>query len=85
MNTPGDSNLTHKNTPTPGSKAQADPITLEVVRNALVAIVMEMTDNLIRTAYSPIAAEIKDFSIGLLDANGDSIAQAQRSSLPGST
>lgn len=70
MNTPGKKNLKHSD------KTQADPITLEVVRNALVAIVMEMTDNLIRTAYSPIAAEIKDFSIGLLDANGDSIAQA---------
>ena len=43
MNTPREPGLTH-----------ADPITLEVVRNALVAIVMEMTDNLIRTAYSQI-------------------------------
>lgn len=61
---------------TPHSDVTVDPITLEVVRNALVALVVEMTDNLIRTAYSPIAAEIKDFSIGLLDANGESIAQA---------
>ena len=70
MNTPREKKLNMND------KSKADPITLEVVRNALVAIVMEMTDNLIRTAYSPIAAEIKDFSIGLLDANGDSIAQA---------
>ena len=55
---------------------RVDPVTLEVVRNGLVALVVEMTENLIRTAYSPIAAEIKDFSIGLLDANGDAIAQA---------
>ncbi len=55
---------------------RVDPITLEVVRNGLVALVVEMTENLIRTAYSPIAAEIKDFSIGLLDAAGDAIAQA---------
>jgi N-methylhydantoinase B len=61
---------------TVASNARVDPITLEVVRNALVAMVMEMTDNLIRTAYSPIAAEIKDFSVGILDADGDSIAQA---------
>jgi N-methylhydantoinase B len=60
----------------PKDGAAVDPITLEVVRNALVAIVREMTDNLIRTAYSPIAAEIKDFSVGLLDARGNSIAQA---------
>ena len=56
--------------------APVDPVTLEVVRNALVAIVREMTDNLIRTAYSPIAAEIKDFSVGLLDVEGNSISQA---------
>lgn len=61
----------------PGEQAAAlDPITLEVVRNGLVATVEEMTQNLIRTAYSPIAAEIKDFSVGLLDARGDSIMQA---------
>jgi N-methylhydantoinase B len=53
-----------------------DPITLEVVRNSLVATVKEMTDNLVRTAYSPIAAEIKDFSVGLHDVRGDSIMQA---------
>ena len=53
-----------------------DPITLEVVRNGLIATVREMTDNLVRTAYSPIAAEIKDFSVGLLDLAGDSIMQA---------
>ena len=59
--------------------APVDPVTLEVVRNALVAIVREMTDNLIRTAYSPIAAEIKDFSVGLLDVRGQlHIAGAQR-------
>ena len=53
-----------------------DPITLEVVRNGLISTVKEMTDNLVRTAYSPIAAEIKDFSVGLHDVRGDSIMQA---------
>ena len=53
-----------------------DPITLEVVRNGLISTVKEMTDNLVRTAYSPIAAEIKDFSVGLHDLRGDSIMQA---------
>ncbi len=53
-----------------------DPITLEVVRNSLLATVREMTDNMVRTAYSPIAAEIKDFSVGLHDASGASIMQA---------
>jgi N-methylhydantoinase B len=57
-------------------RERVDPVTLEVVRNGLVALVVEMTENLIRTAYSPIAAEIKDFSIGLLDAAGNAIAQA---------
>ena len=53
-----------------GKAEQVDPVTLEVVRNALVAIVREMTDNLIRTAYSPIAAEIKDFSVGFARLRG---------------
>lgn len=52
-----------------------DPITLEVVRNGLLSAVIEMTDNLVRTAYSPIAAEVKDFSLCLLDAAGDVIMQ----------
>jgi N-methylhydantoinase B len=58
------------------SMKNVDPITLEVVRNSLIATVKEMTDNLVRTAYSPIAAEIKDFSVGLHDLAGDSIMQA---------
>src|ERR1044071_2614548 len=53
-----------------------DPITLEVVRNGLIATVKEMTATLVRTAYSPIAAEIKDSSVGLHDVRGDSIMQA---------
>ncbi|WP_084396873.1 hydantoinase B/oxoprolinase family protein [Henriciella aquimarina] len=55
--------------------AEVDPITLEVVRNGLLSTVIEMTENLVRTAYSPIAAEVKDFSLCLLDANGDVIMQ----------
>ncbi|MBI3090146.1 MAG: hydantoinase B/oxoprolinase family protein [Candidatus Tectomicrobia bacterium] len=52
-----------------------NPVTLEVVRNALIAIVNEMTSNLTRTSYSPIISEIKDFGVGFVDARARSIAQ----------
>ncbi len=62
-------------------KLSLDPITLEVVRNSLIAMVNEMQENLVRTAYSPLAAEVKDFSVSLVDAEGNAIAQA-RNGLP---
>jgi N-methylhydantoinase B len=48
-----------------------DPITAEIIRNALVAITDEMKTNMMRTAYNPIIYEALDFTVGLFDANGD--------------
>jgi N-methylhydantoinase B len=63
--------------PEPAAKPErVDPVKLELVRNGLVGLVTEMADHLVRAAYSPMAAEMKDFSIGLLDAEGRAIAQA---------
>lgn len=53
-----------------------DPVTVEVVRNALVAASDEMKINLARTAYSTIIYEVLDFSIGIFDAEANIIAQA---------
>lgn len=61
--------------------ARVDPVTLEIVRNSLVAIVDEMETNVARTAYSPNVYEVKDFCAGLLDPQGYLIAQA-RGGLP---
>jgi N-methylhydantoinase B len=55
---------------------RVDPITLEIVRHALIAAADEMKINLTRTAYNPIIYEVLDFSVGLFDRNGDIISQA---------
>jgi N-methylhydantoinase B len=44
-----------------------NPITMETIKNRLVAIGQEMVITMVRTAGTPIYAEIKDFSCGLFD------------------
>src|SRR5919199_2615954 len=51
-----------------------DPITAEIVRNALVAITDEMKTNLMRTAYNMIIYEALDFTVGLFDADGNTVS-----------
>ena len=54
-----------------------DPITLEVVRNALVGIAEEAGAALRRTAYSPNIKERIDCSTALFDAQARMVAQAE--------
>ncbi len=58
-------------------EATVDPVTLEIVRNLLIAILDEGEINLSRTAFSPIIYEVKDYSICLLDRDGQTIAQSR--------
>src|SRR4051812_19017897 len=51
-----------------------DPITAEIVRSALVAITEEMKTNLMRTAYNMIIYEALDFTVGLFDADGNTVS-----------
>src|SRR5829696_5048945 len=51
-----------------------DPITAEIVRNGLVAITDEMKTNLMRTAYNMIIYENLDFTVGLFDADGNTVS-----------
>lgn len=53
----------------------ADPITLEVVRNALVAYADEMATVLCRTAYNMMIFEVRDYCVGIVDPKGNIIAQ----------
>jgi N-methylhydantoinase B len=53
---------------------RVDAITAEIVRNALVAITDEMKTNLMRTAYNMIIYEALDFTVGLFDADGNTIS-----------
>jgi len=53
-----------------------DPITVEVVRNALETTVAEMSAVMLRTSHAPIFSEGKDYSCALYDRNGIPLAQA---------
>ncbi len=54
-----------------------DPITLEVLREALVSIVREMRVTLVRTAYSSILYEGEDFSCVLMDGQAQIVAMSR--------
>ena len=56
---------------------RVDPITLEVVRNALYAIAEEMSVIIMRSARSPLLKEAGDLSSALTDAEGRLIAQGR--------
>jgi N-methylhydantoinase B len=51
-----------------------DAFTAEVIRNSVVAITNEMKTNLMRTAYHTIIYEAEDFTVGLFDADGNTIS-----------
>ncbi len=51
-----------------------DPVTTEIVRNGLIAATEEMKTNLMRTAYNMIIYEALDFTVGLFDAQGNTVS-----------
>jgi len=54
-----------------------DPISVEVIGNALVTVVEEMGWTLIRASYSPNIKERRDCSTALFDREGRTLAQAE--------
>ena len=46
----------------PSTHIATDPVTLNVIYNRLVGICREMGTTMMRTAYSPIFSESRDFS-----------------------
>ena len=56
-------------------KAKLDPVTLEVIRNALPAIANEMAADLQRTSYNMMIYEVRDFCTALLNVDGELISQ----------
>ena len=56
--------------------AGVDPITVEVLRNALNAVADEMSANLVRSAYSPIIYDMKDCSVALFNERVELLGQA---------
>jgi N-methylhydantoinase B len=53
----------------------SDPITLEVVKNALASIADEMALAIMRSAYSPVVRDTMDYSTALCDRDGRVVAQ----------
>jgi N-methylhydantoinase B len=54
---------------------KVDPVTLEVIRNALPAISNEMSYDLQRTSYNMMIYEVRDYCCALLDVNGNLLSQ----------
>lgn len=52
-----------------------DPITLQVIRNALKAAADEMQIALVKTAHNPLIYEVQDFGVALTNADGDLLAE----------
>ncbi len=52
-----------------------DPVTLEVIRNALPAVANEMAADLQRTSYNMMIYEVRDFCTALINTEGELISQ----------
>src|SRR5438874_13495058 len=62
--------------------ATADPVTLEVLRNALYSVSDEMVAGLIRASYSTNIKDRRDASCGVYTADGDVIAMSEFGGTP---
>ena len=57
---------------------RVDPITFEVVNNALVGVAEQMAATILRTSYSTVIREMLDYSTAVFDLQGRIIAQSCR-------
>jgi N-methylhydantoinase B len=53
---------------------RGDPVTTEIVRHSLIAATEEMKTILMRTAYNMVIYEALDFTVGLFDADGNTLS-----------
>ena len=61
----------------PSGIIDRDPVTFEVVRNALTAICAEMKSVIMRTSFSPLLSLSADLSCALLDVRGNVVGQGK--------
>ena len=54
----------------------ADPVTIELIRNALISVTGEMRTKIMRSAFSPIIYESLDFSVAFFNERAETLAQA---------
>jgi N-methylhydantoinase B len=59
------------------TSADIDPVTIEIIQNALNSFIGEMRVTIIRTAFGPNIWETHDFSCGLLAPGGDLVALSE--------
>jgi N-methylhydantoinase B len=57
-----------------GTAQPVDPVTVEIIRNGLLAVTEEMKTNLTRTAYNLIIYEALDFTVGLFTTKGETVS-----------
>lgn len=60
----------------PGTHADADPVTTEIIRHGLNAAADQMKRALVRTSFSPVIYEVLDFAAALYDRDICMLAQA---------
>src|SRR5277367_4466121 len=53
-----------------------DPVTLEIIRTGLQSIPDLIETDLMRTAFSPLIYEYKDYAVGLISSDGRALALA---------
>lgn len=53
-----------------------NPVTTEIIRNALNSAAEEMNESLARSAFSPIIYEMKDCSVGIFNENAELLGQS---------
>ena len=58
---------------------QLDPIQLQVLWSRAITIADEMATTLMQTAFSTVVRDNHDFAVGIYDAEGDLLAQANQS------
>ena len=56
-----------------GARA-VDAVSVEIIRNGLLAVTEEMKTNLMRTAYNMIIYEALDFTVGIFTAEGETVS-----------
>lgn len=61
--------------PLSATRPATDPLTLEVIKNALASVADEMALMVMRSAYSPVVRDTMDYSTALCDRHGQVIAQ----------
>jgi len=64
---------------------KVDPITFEILQHHLWSLVEEAADTLKRVSGSPVATEIHDLNVGLMDADGRSVMIGHYSAAKGTT